>query len=69
MFLMLEVLIARYLLLQRAWLQNADTSPSHKMVQKNHFLRNPKYLRQFYNLSKAERSQRIISVDVFHVSD
>lgn len=50
-----------YLLLQRMWLQNV-----HEVLQKKSFT--PKYLRQFYILSKANRVQHVISAAGAHAS-
>lgn len=52
-----------YLLLQRVWLQNV-----HEVLQKKHFIITPKYLRQFYILSKADRDQHVISAAGVHAS-
>lgn len=52
-----------YLLLQRVWLQNV-----YEVLQKKHFIIAPKYLRQFYILSKADRVQHVISASSCRIS-
>lgn len=48
-------------MLQRVWLQNV-----HEVLQKKPFT--PKYRRQFYILSKADRVQHVISAAGAHAS-